>query len=41
MLYNTQYRIEQDRFIKPGEDFTPEPEKVEMPKSRTGSPTTL
>ncbi len=25
-LYDTQYRFEQDRFINPGEDFTPEPE---------------
>jgi subfamily B ATP-binding cassette protein MsbA len=24
-LYDKQYRIEQDRFINPGEDFTPEP----------------
>ncbi len=41
VLYDTQYRFEQDRFINPGEDFTPELEKVEVPKSRTGSPTTL
>ena len=27
-LYDKQYRFEQDRFINPGEDFTPEPEKV-------------
>ena len=40
-LYDTQYRFEQDRFINPGEDFTPEPEKVEVPKSRMGSPTSL
>jgi subfamily B ATP-binding cassette protein MsbA len=26
-LYDKQYRIEYDRFINPGEDFTPEPEK--------------
>ena len=26
-LYDKQYRFEQDRFINPGEDFTPEPEK--------------
>jgi subfamily B ATP-binding cassette protein MsbA len=25
-LYDKQYRFEQDRFINPGEDFTPEPE---------------
>ena len=41
VLYDTQYRFEQDRFINPGEDFTPELEKVEVPKSRTGSPTSL
>ena len=27
-LYDKQYRIERDRFINPGEDFTPEPPKV-------------
>ena len=26
-LYDRQYNFEQDRFINPGEDFTPEPEK--------------
>ncbi|TDI23931.1 MAG: ABC transporter ATP-binding protein [Acidobacteria bacterium] len=41
VLYDTQYRFEQDRFINPGEDFTPELEKVVVPKSRTGSPTSL
>jgi subfamily B ATP-binding cassette protein MsbA len=25
-LYDKQYRIERDRFVNPGEDFTPEPE---------------
>ena len=40
-LYDTQYRFEQDRFINPGEDFTPDLERVEVPKSRTGSPTRL
>ena len=40
-LYNTQYRFEQDRFINPGEDFIPEPEKVEMPRTRRGSPTSV
>jgi ABC-type multidrug transport system ATPase subunit len=24
-LYDKQYRFERDRFINPGEDFTPEP----------------
>ena len=27
-LHDTQYRLEEDRFINPGEDFTPEPELV-------------
>ena len=27
-LYDKQYHFERDRFINPGEDFTPEPEKV-------------
>ena len=27
-LYDKQYRFEKDQFINPGEDFTPEPEKV-------------
>ena len=40
-LYDTQYRFERDRFINPGEDFTPEPEKVEVPRPRAGSPTRL
>lgn len=31
-LYDKQYKFERDQFINPGEDFTPEPEKVEMPK---------
>ena len=26
-LHDKQYRIETDRFINPGEDFTPEPER--------------
>jgi len=29
-LYDRQYRLELDRFINPGEDFTPEPEKPEV-----------
>ncbi|MEE2637917.1 MAG: ABC transporter ATP-binding protein [Acidobacteriota bacterium] len=37
-LYDTQYRFEQDRFINPGEDFTPEPEAVELPKTQTRAP---
>ena len=27
-LYDKQYRFERDRFINPGEDFTPEPAAV-------------
>jgi subfamily B ATP-binding cassette protein MsbA len=27
-LYDRQYGLEHDRFINPGEDFTPEPENV-------------
>jgi len=30
-LYDKQYRFEKDRFINPGEDFTPEPERVVSP----------
>ena len=30
-LYDKQYRFEHDRFINPGEDFTPEPEHEAMP----------
>ena len=33
-LYDKQCRFERDRFINPGEDFTPEPAKTELPKSR-------
>jgi subfamily B ATP-binding cassette protein MsbA len=37
-LYDKQYRFEKDRFINPGEDFTPEPEAVAAraaPRSNT------
>jgi subfamily B ATP-binding cassette protein MsbA len=27
-LYDKQYKLERDRFVNPGEDFTPEPEEV-------------
>ena len=37
-LYDKQYRFERNRFINPGEDFTPEPEKV-RPESRETSAT--
>src|SRR5207249_2872866 len=30
-LYDKQYRFEKDRFINPGEDFTPETERVVSP----------
>ena len=36
-LYDKQYKFEMDRFINPGEDFTPEPEKPKVPVSRVGS----
>jgi len=29
-LYDKQYRLERNRFINPGEDFTPEPEPAEV-----------
>jgi subfamily B ATP-binding cassette protein MsbA len=38
-LYDKQYRFESDRFINPGEDFTPEPERVVAPV--TGGRTAL
>ncbi len=34
-LYDKQYRFERDRFINPGEDFTPEPEAVPLPGARS------
>jgi len=36
-LYDKQYRFEKDRFINPGEDFTPEPEVVAAPAARANS----
>ena len=36
-LYDKQYRFERDRFINPGEDFTPEPERVAAPQARTSN----
>ena len=33
-LYDKQYRFERDRFINPGEDFTPEPEALPPPTAR-------
>jgi subfamily B ATP-binding cassette protein MsbA len=35
-LYDKQYRFERDRFINPGEDFTPEPEAI-APAVRTSN----
>jgi subfamily B ATP-binding cassette protein MsbA len=35
-LHDRQYRVEQDRFINPGEDFTPEPEPLVVPPTRGG-----
>ena len=32
-LYDKQYRFERDRFINPGEDFTPEPTAVAVPRA--------
>jgi len=32
-LYDKQYKFERDRFINPGEDFTPEPPKAEPAKA--------
>ncbi|HET7273738.1 MAG TPA: ABC transporter ATP-binding protein, partial [Longimicrobiaceae bacterium] len=34
-LYETQYRMELDRFINPGEDMTPEPEPVAATRARS------
>ena len=36
-LYDKQYNFEQDRFINPGEDFTPEPEKHCRSDARRGA----
>ena len=35
-LYDKQYRFEKDRFINPGEDFTPEPERVVATRGPSG-----
>ncbi len=39
-LYDKQYRFEKDRFINPGEDFTPEPEPV-LPRGGARSSSAL
>jgi ABC-type multidrug transport system fused ATPase/permease subunit len=36
-LYDKQYRLEADRFINPGEDFTPEPVKVKVAAGAQGN----
>jgi len=36
-LYDKQYRFERDRFINPGEDFTPEPEKAVVAPARAST----
>jgi subfamily B ATP-binding cassette protein MsbA len=36
-LYDKQYNFERDRFINPGEDFTPEPELVAAPRPTRGN----
>jgi len=36
-LYDKQYKFERDRFINPGEDFTPEPEQVVAATTRTSN----
>jgi subfamily B ATP-binding cassette protein MsbA len=37
-LYDKQFKLERDRFINPGEDFTPEPPRpsIAIPASRAG-----
>jgi subfamily B ATP-binding cassette protein MsbA len=40
-LYDKQYRFEKDRFINPGEDFTPEPERVVAARGSSGGGTAL
>ena len=30
-LYDKQYHFERDRFVNPGEDFTPDPEPIQVP----------
>ncbi len=40
-LYERQHRIERDRFINPGEDFTPEPESETAPRIAVRPATSL
>ena len=37
-LHDKQYRFEADRFINPGEDFTPEPEPADVPRAAPSAP---
>jgi subfamily B ATP-binding cassette protein MsbA len=36
-LYDRQYKFETDRFVNPGEDFTPEPESPKLPGAARGA----
>ena len=36
-LYDRQYHFEADRFINPGEDFTPEPVTAKIPATLRGN----
>ena len=36
-LHDRQYRFEHERFINPGEDFTPESKSPSVPRARTPS----
>jgi subfamily B ATP-binding cassette protein MsbA len=40
-LYDKQYKIEKDRFVNPGEDFTPEPPKVQAAPAGARRPSAL
>ena len=40
-LYDTQYQLERDQFVNPGEDFTPEPPAVAAAPLRVAAPTGL
>jgi len=40
-LYDKQYNFERDRFINPGEDFTPEPEEEAVPVPPMAPPNRL
>jgi hypothetical protein len=40
-LYDKQYAFESDRFINPGEDFTPEPETPAVPSAAPVRPGAL